>query len=53
MARVKHFSTLTAYCNGINISAPKSEQYDIRRFEENMKTVHPSMPHAWKASDVG
>ncbi|MEL7121910.1 MAG: helix-turn-helix domain-containing protein [Bacteroidota bacterium] len=39
-----HFSTLRAYCEGINIPPPKHELYDIRSFEENMKTVRQQMP---------
>ncbi|TRX60646.1 helix-turn-helix domain-containing protein [Fulvivirga sp. M361] len=43
MKELKHFSTLAAYCKGINISPPRWELFDIRSFEENMKTVHPKM----------
>lgn len=41
---MNHFSTLHEYCNGINIAAPKWADFDFRRFEENMKTVHHQMP---------
>ena len=44
---MKHFSTLEEYCSGINISPPKWEHFDIRRFEDNMKTVHHQM-HKFK-----
>lgn len=40
-----HFSTLEAYCQGIQISPPKNNLYDIRSFEENMKTVRHQMPY--------
>ncbi len=38
-----HFSTLKDYCKGINIPPPKLKGFDIRSFEENMKTVHHKM----------
>ena len=41
---VQHFSTLSAYCEGIAIPAPKWEDLDVRRFEDNMATVRHSMP---------
>ncbi len=41
---MKHFSTLNAYCEGIGISKPHWEDFDIRSFQENMKTVHHKMP---------
>lgn len=41
---MKHFSTLAAYCRGINISNPKWADFDLRSFEDNMKTVHHQMP---------
>lgn len=40
---MKHFSTLKEYCQGINISPPKWEEFDIRSFEENMQTVNQQM----------
>lgn len=40
---MQHFSTLYDYCNGINIAAPKWEDFDWRSFEANMKTVHHRM----------
>jgi len=45
MAQLLHFSTLAEYCKGINISAPKSDLYDVRTFEENMVSVRARMPH--------
>ena len=39
-----HFSTLEAYCDAIAISPPKWNDFDIRTFEENMKTVKHQMP---------
>ncbi|MGD1840943.1 MAG: helix-turn-helix domain-containing protein [Thermonemataceae bacterium] len=44
MKPLLHFSTLSAYCEGIQIPPPKNEFYDIRSFEENMKTVKHQMP---------
>lgn len=41
---MNHFSTLQAYCHGINISAPKWEDFDFRNFEDNMQSVHHQMP---------
>ncbi|QCW99425.1 helix-turn-helix domain-containing protein [Aggregatimonas sangjinii] len=41
---MNHFSTLEAYCKGIGISKPRWPEFDIRSFEENMKTVHHNMP---------
>ena len=41
---MKHFETITDYCEGINIPAPKHPHFDIRSFDENMKTVHHQMP---------
>lgn len=40
---MKHFKTITDYCKGINIDPPKHPHFDIRSFEENMKTVHQKM----------
>ncbi|MBP2833091.1 AraC family transcriptional regulator [Aquimarina sp. U1-2] len=41
---MKHFSTLKEYCNGINIAPPKWDDFDLRSFEDNMKSVHHQMP---------
>ena len=41
---MQHIKTLRDYCTAINISAPKNNHFDIRRFEENMLTVVPNMP---------
>lgn len=41
---MKHFKTIHEYCAGIEISAPKHPHFDIRSFEENMKSVRPQMP---------
>ncbi|TYA65949.1 helix-turn-helix transcriptional regulator [Seonamhaeicola marinus] len=38
---MKHFKTIKAYCNAINITPPKQDFFDIRRFEDNMATVLP------------
>ena len=43
VTKVKHFSTLQEYCRGINIAPPRNAHFDIRSFEENMKTVRPKM----------
>ena len=40
---MKHFSTLAQYCEAIHISPPKWPDFDIRTFEENMKTVRHQM----------
>ncbi len=37
---MQHFSTLDAYCKGINISSPIWDDFDVRRFKDNMKTVN-------------
>lgn len=39
-----HFKSITEYCKGINIPIPKHPHFDIRSFEENMKTVKQQMP---------
>ncbi len=44
MHELLHFTSLYDYCRGINITPPKSDHFDIRSFEENMKTVRASMP---------
>ncbi|MEM9837494.1 MAG: hypothetical protein AAF828_13385, partial [Bacteroidota bacterium] len=41
---MQHFSTIEAYCRGINISPPQWPLFDLRTFEDNMRTVHPKMP---------
>lgn len=41
---MEHFTTLADYCEAINISPPKWELFDIRSFENNMKTVVHKMP---------
>ena len=49
---MKNFKTIKDYCQAIHISAPRYEQFDIRRFEENMPTVVHQMPpfrHAFYA----
>lgn len=38
-----HFKTISEYCNGISIAAPRHPHFDIRSFEENMETVTPQM----------
>ena len=40
---MNHFKTITAYCKGIQIAPPKHPHFDIRSFEENMKTVQQHM----------
>jgi AraC-like DNA-binding protein len=41
---MQHFKTIKAYCEGIGISAPRHPHFDIRSFEENMRSVKQSMP---------
>ncbi len=41
---MQHFKTISAYCEGINISPPNHAHFDIRSFEDNMATVHHQMP---------
>lgn len=41
---MKHFSTLQEYCSGINVSPPKWDDFDLRSFEDNMKSVHHRIP---------
>lgn len=38
---MKNINTITGYCEEINIPPPRYSFFDIRRFEENMKTVNP------------
>lgn len=40
---MKHFKTISEYCKAINIPQPKHPHFDIRSFEENMKSVVTSM----------
>jgi hypothetical protein len=37
---MRTITTITDYCKEINISAPRYGFFDIRRFEDNMKTVN-------------
>ena len=37
---MKTITTISDYCKEINISAPRYDFFDIRRFEDNMKTVN-------------
>jgi AraC-like DNA-binding protein len=37
---MKTITTISDYCSEINIPAPRHGFYDIRRFEDNMKTVN-------------
>ena len=49
---MKNFKTITDYCRSICIAPPRHEQFDIRRFEDNMPTVVHQMPpfrHAFYA----
>lgn len=41
---MKHFKSISDYCKGIQIPPPKHPHFDIRSFEENMKTVVSQMP---------
>jgi len=41
---MRHFKTISEYCQGIRVRQPKHPHFDIRSFEENMKTVHQQMP---------
>lgn len=36
-------NTIEEYCRHINIPSPRYPHYDIRRFEDNMKTVHTTV----------
>jgi AraC family transcriptional regulator, transcriptional activator of pobA len=38
--KMRHITTLAEYCTIINIPQPKHPHFDIRRFEDNMKTVN-------------
>ena len=49
---MKNFKTIRSYCEAIHIPPPKYEQFDVRKFEENMTTVVNKMPpfrHAFYA----
>lgn len=39
-----HLKTLSDYCEAIQISQPKHPHFDIRSFEDNMKSVVHNMP---------
>lgn len=41
---MKTIITIQDYCKEINISVPRYSFFDIRRFEENMKTVNAKQP---------
>ncbi len=41
---MEHYTALADYCKAINISPPKWSDFDIRSFEDNMKTVKHQMP---------
>ncbi|MEM8508684.1 MAG: helix-turn-helix domain-containing protein [Bacteroidota bacterium] len=44
MNAINHYATLDAYCKAIQIATPKWPDFDIRTFEDNMKTVKHKMP---------
>ena len=41
---MKTITTIGEYCSEINVSAPRHSFFDIRRFEDNMKTVNARQP---------
>ncbi|MEO1654804.1 MAG: hypothetical protein AAFU64_14755, partial [Bacteroidota bacterium] len=41
---MKHYKSISAYCEGIGIPPPRHPHFDIRSFEENMPVVHKHMP---------
>lgn len=41
---MKHFKTISEYCNGIGITEPKHAHFDVRKFEDNMPIVKKNMP---------
>ena len=43
-AEMKIITTINDYCSEINIPAPRYSFFDIRRFEDNMKTVNAQQP---------
>lgn len=42
--KLLEFNAIVEYCERINIPPPLSENFDIRRFEDNMATVVKTMP---------
>ncbi len=40
MTPLLHLDSIEAYCRTINIAEPRYPFFDIRRFEDNMRTVH-------------
>lgn len=40
---MQHFKTISDYCAGIQIPAPRHPHFDIRSFEDNMVTVRQQM----------
>jgi len=42
--KMQHFKTIAEYCKAINIPPPLYSNFDIRSFEENMKSVVSKMP---------
>ena len=41
---MKHVTTLRDYCQEIGIPPPRYPFFDIRRFEDNMRTIRPRQP---------
>ncbi len=41
---MKNISSIQDYCKEINVSPPKYSYFDIRKFEENMRTVNTIQP---------
>jgi AraC family transcriptional regulator, transcriptional activator of pobA len=41
---MKTITTIAEYCREINISSPRYPFFDIRRFEDNMRTVNSQQP---------
>lgn len=41
---MKTVTTIAEYCKEINISPPRHPHFDIRQFEDNMKTVNAKQP---------
>lgn len=39
-----HVTTLAEYCELISVPPPRDEHFDIRRFRDNMRTVHRQQP---------
>lgn len=44
MQGVKTITTISEYCKEINISSPKYAFFDVRKFEENAKTINLKQP---------